>query len=41
MRQKKGPKMRNYSTKAARNEFVANWYRTVENWQKDLRRAQS
>lgn len=33
--------MRDYSTKAARNEFVTNWYRTVENWQKDLRKERS
>lgn len=32
--------MRNYRTKAARNEFVTNWYRTVDTWQKDLRRGQ-
>ena len=33
--------MRDDSTKAARNEFVANWYRTVGNWQKDLRKDRS
>jgi DNA phosphorothioation-dependent restriction protein DptG len=33
--------MRDYSTKTARNEFVANWYRTVETWQRDLRKARS
>ena len=30
--------MRDYSTKTARGEFVANWYRTVESWQRDLRK---
>ena len=33
--------MRDYSNKSARNEFVANWYRTVENWQKELRKERS
>ena len=33
--------MRDYSTKTARNEFVANWYRTVETWQQDLRKGRS
>ena len=30
--------MRDYTTKATRNEFVANWYRTVETWQRELRK---
>lgn len=28
--------MRTHQTKAARDEFVTNWYRTVAEWQKDL-----
>ncbi len=30
--------MRNYTTAEARRQFVANWYRTVENWQSDVRK---
>jgi hypothetical protein len=30
--------MRRYNTKSARDEFVANWYRTVSEWQNDLRK---
>lgn len=30
--------MRTYKTKADRDEFVANWYRTVDQWQNDLRK---
>jgi hypothetical protein len=29
-----------YSSKESRNEFVANWYKTIATWQSDLRKAQ-
>ena len=29
--------MRIVTDKRARDEFVANWYRTIDGWQKDLR----
>jgi hypothetical protein len=28
-----------YTTKDQRKEFVANWYRAIGTWQKDVRRA--
>lgn len=31
--------MRRYSTKKDRETFVANWYRTVDEWQQDLKKA--
>jgi DNA phosphorothioation-dependent restriction protein DptG len=28
-----------YNTKESRSEFVTNWYRTIGNWQAELRKA--
>lgn len=30
--------MQSYKTKAARDEFIANWYRTVGDWQNGLKK---
>lgn len=37
----KGAEMRDYRMKAAREEFVSDWYRTVAKWQQELRKEQS
>jgi hypothetical protein len=29
--------MRNVTDKKSRDEFVANWYRTIDGWQSELR----
>lgn len=31
--------MQNYFTKVERQEWVANWYRTIDTWQQGLREA--
>jgi DNA phosphorothioation-dependent restriction protein DptG len=33
--------MRKYTTAEDRRQFVANWYRTVENWQSDVRKGRN